>query len=355
VRRSARRPPAAHGDHWLAPQLARLSQPRTRDVAVALVDLDAVPRVRTAFLGRAELDTRFEIGSVTKGLTGMLVAAAVARGELSGHTRVAEVLPVYGGTEFGTLTVRELCSHTSGLPRLGGGVPFLARALPFALLGLDPYRDLSARRLLAQASRAPVGRRGTYRYSNLGAAVVGALLAAVAQSDYATLLEERVLSPLGMADSGVSRRGFRAHWGHAGSGLRRQPWTCGAYAPAGGVLSTVGDMAKLVTALLDGSAPGQQALTALADVQTESANEDSGLFWVIARRTRMGVPLIWHNGATGGYSAFVALFPELRLGVVALANVDASSECQDIALAVARFARPTAGATAPAVNGAVVD
>ena len=169
--------PGARGDPRLALQLARFRQRRTRDVAVALVDLDDERVVRTAFLGRADLNTRFEIGSVTKGLTGMLVAAALARGELSLDTPIAEVLPEYGATEFGTVTVRELCSHTSGLPRLGGGVPFLARAVPFALLGLDPYRNLSARRLLAQASRAPVGRRGAYRYSNLGAAVVGQLLA----------------------------------------------------------------------------------------------------------------------------------------------------------------------------------
>ena len=163
-------------------------------------------------------------------------------------------------------------------------------------------------------------------------------------------MDERLLSPLGMADSGVSRRGFRARWGHAGSGQPRQPWIAGAYAPAGGVVSTVADMAKLVTALLEGTAPGQRALSAVGDVATESPNEAAGLFWVIARRTRMGVPLIWHNGATGGYSAFVALFPELRVGVVALANVDRAAEQQDIALSLARSARPFAGARAPAIS-----
>jgi CubicO group peptidase (beta-lactamase class C family) len=341
-----RHDPATHGDPQIVNELERLRQPGTRDVAVALVELDATPGQRTGFVGVADLERRFEIGSVTKGLTGMLVADAIARGELSLDTTVTELLPGYGATELGTVSVRELCTHTSGLPRLGSGVPGLLASAPFAALGLNPYRNVSIERLMRHAGARPLIHRGEHRYSNLGAAVVGHLVSVAARSDYATLLGERILEPLGMSATFVSRRHATAPWGHARSGRRRAPWVLGAYSPAGGVISTLDDMTKLVAGLLAGSAPGGQALAVVTDVATESPTQETGLFWVIQEHSRLGQPLIWHNGATGGYSAFLALFPATRRGVVALTSTDRSEEAQHIALAVAGFVRPRRGPTA---------
>jgi CubicO group peptidase (beta-lactamase class C family) len=88
----ARPAPVATEDPGLAPELARLAGRRSRRVAAVVVDLDAAAPVRSAFI-RADAGTRFETGSVTKALTGMLLADAIERGELSMDSTVGELFP----------------------------------------------------------------------------------------------------------------------------------------------------------------------------------------------------------------------------------------------------------------------
>lgn len=103
---------AAVADCWVAAVLHSVPA-ATGDPEVAM-ELDAVASVRSAFM-RADVRTRFEVGSVTKALTGMLLADAIDRRELSMDTTVGEVLPAVAGSEISTVSVRELCTHTSVL------------------------------------------------------------------------------------------------------------------------------------------------------------------------------------------------------------------------------------------------
>ena len=181
---------SADGDPELAVALAALVSRRTRSVAASVIDIETESRTRFAFIG-ADPDTRFEIGSVTKGLTGMLLADAVDRGETLLATNVSDISPRYEGTTFGTVTMKELCTHTSGLPRVGWSPLGSARALSNVLLAHDPYRGQSSSELLDVAARQPIRHRGQPRYSNLGAAVLGHLVATKAGVDYPSLLRER--------------------------------------------------------------------------------------------------------------------------------------------------------------------
>ncbi len=115
--------------------------------------------------------------------------------------------------------------------------------------------------------------RGGYRYSNLGGAVAGQLLAIAAGSEYAVLLRERIFAPLQMMSSTVAVKGGTAAWGRTRSGRGRQPWVLDGYAPAGGVISTIEDVARLTAALVDGTAPGIESLRR----------------WTTSRRPRPGV------------------------------------------------------------------
>jgi CubicO group peptidase (beta-lactamase class C family) len=320
----------------LAVELGRLAGRRTRRLAVALVDLDGAAPVRSAFI-RADPRTRFEVGSVTKALTGMLLADAIERGELSMDTTVGEVFPTVVGSEVATVTVRELCTHTSGLPRLPTDVRMAARVWLFGLFGLDPYRGTSAGRVVAVAARQHLRRRGSVVYSNLGAALLGQLIAEVAGREFESLLSERVLSPLAMSTAAVATRREKASHGWSATGLPRQAWVLDGYAPAGGVIATIEDMAKLATALLDRSAPGSSSMEPLDGTTTATATRRPAMYWIVDP-TPDGDVMVWHNGATGGYSAFLALFPGARRAVAALANTSRSSELERIALALARFA-----------------
>ncbi|MEO6998081.1 MAG: serine hydrolase domain-containing protein [Terracoccus sp.] len=329
----ARRQPSATGDPLLAGELDRLASRRTRRLAAAVVDLGDRPSTRSAFV-RSDPATRFEIGSVTKALTGLILADAIERGEVTLDTQVGKVVAELSSVPVAEVTLRELCTHSSGLPRLAPTSRMLPRLLLYGVLGCDPYRGTSTADLLSAAARQRLRSRGRYRYSNLGGAVLGQLLARAAGRDFDQLLAERILEPLGMSGAGVSRADATAAWGWSSIGLPRMPWLMGGYAPAGGVFATLPDLTALAEALLDGTAPG---LAALVPVTDQGENRRVGTFWVVDTVPGTERQMVWHNGATGGYSAFVALFPQARRAVVVVANTARPREMERFATGLARW------------------
>ena len=300
-----------------------------------MIDGEPESRVRLGLLG-ASVDTRFEIGSVTKALTGMLLADTVERGRLSLTTEVGEVVPSTDGSDLASVTLLELATHTSGLPRLPFNGSGVARALPYAVWGRNPYRTSPAS-VIAAAVRQPLRGRGQRRYSNIGTAVLGEVLALSASTDYSSLLTEAILRPLGMEATAVSTKGCRAPLGRSAWGLPRDRWVLHGYAPAGGILSTIEDMVRLARRLLDGSAPGVAALDPINGVQTDRPDRRTGLFWFIDGPTDQVPAITWHDGGTGGYSAFLALIPDVHRAVIILQRVGGNVQhLQRIALDVAR-------------------
>jgi CubicO group peptidase (beta-lactamase class C family) len=265
----------------------------------------------------------------------MLLADSIERAELTLDSTVGELLPALAGSAAATVNVRELCTHTSGLPRLPRNLGTVIRVAQFALLGLDPYRGAAVSRVLALAGRQELRNRGRATYSNLGAALLGQLLAERAGADFAPLLQTRIFTPVGMRCAAVATRQQRAASGWSAAGLPRRPWVLGGYAPAGGVIATIDDLARLLVGLLSQTAPGCSSMTAVSGVMTSRPGRRSGMFWIIDPLPD-GSVMTWHNGATGGYSAFVALFPETRRAVAALANTSRVADQQRIALGLVR-------------------
>ena len=358
----------AAGDPDLVEQLVGLRGRLTRTIAAAVVDLGAEPRARWARLTtnkprtvtspevKVDADPKFELGSVTKSLTGMLLADAIGRGELTLETTAGGILAarpeLHERTQgpLHTITLRELCTHTSGLPRLPRTAGTAGRLARYALLGLDPYRGQSAELVIQQAAGQRLRHRGEYRYSNLGGAVAGQLLAIAAGSDYGVLLRERIFTPLQMTSSTVAVKGGSAARGRTRSGLGRQPWVLDGYAPAGGVISTVEDVTRLTAALVDGTAPGIDSLQELDDVAPSAPGREAGMFWIIEpleplepadrrdrkRATPTGTVLTWHNGMTAGYSAFLGVSRAEQRGVAVLADTAHGPEQRAIALELLR-------------------
>jgi CubicO group peptidase (beta-lactamase class C family) len=303
---------------------------------VALIDVRVAPNTRFAFID-ADAETRFEIGSITKALTGMLLADAVERGEISMESKMSTILDNCSGSEFGSITVKELCTHTSGLPRLPLNHLTFMRGMQFLVLGSDPYRGITSSEVLRLASRQRLRHRGQHRYSNLGAAVLGQLLAKAADTDYASLLRERIFVPIGMNSSTVANPDETAPHGWSSAGLRRAPWIMNGYAPAGGVISTINDMSLLVTGLLDGSAPGRASVIPIDGVESDKPNRATGMFWIIDSLPGSERTMTSHSGETGGHSAFLALFLQASRSVVVLANVARGDDQRRIALSLMRW------------------
>ncbi len=317
-------------DQELGADLVALAGRRARSTAAALVDLSASPTTRFAFINAAP-ETPFEIGSITKALTGMLLADAIDRGEVSLNTTIGDLLPGDAGTPFGSISFMELCTHTSGLPRMPRGLFSFVRGARFLLLGTHPYRGTTASGVLRVAARQRLRDRGAFRYSNLGGAILGQLIALAAGADYGALMTERIFAPLGMTASFIASPQHMAPSGWSSLGLRRPPWTTmGGFAPAGGVVSTLRDMTWLAVALLDGSAPGSSSLAPIEGVATAGPNRASGMFWGIELEPGTDRSLIAHNGRTGGYSSFLGLSPRSGRGMTVLANVSRASDQQRI-------------------------
>ena len=264
--------------------------------------------------------TLYEIGSVTKVYTALLLADAVQRREVTLDTAVAELLPpgvVVPSKDKVPITLKQLALHASGMPRLPPSLEGEVKADPYAGYTEDAlYKDLIRTEL-----QDPPGSRIVY--SNYGAGLLGFALGKKLGGGYAAVVKERILGPLGLASTTF---GFPA-----GSEAQRAPgtdedlkpavpWTfTDTLAGAGGLVSNAKDQLALIDAELDAHAGGKSPLRApmrlTQEEQLEMAGPNTGLGWQIDSAGRY-----WHNGGTGGYHSFVSFDPKNKRGVVVLAS-----------------------------------
>jgi CubicO group peptidase (beta-lactamase class C family) len=320
------------GDAALAADVRDALGPQagTRAVAVAVVEQN---EVRMAGLGdsgdpshpQVDASTAFEIGSIAKALNGMLLATLSADGVATEDTRVGVLVrnEAIRGSAVGDVTLRELAQHRSGLRSVPTEGPLgLVRSLVADFRGDDPYPDSSAETVLARAAQESTQGRGDYAYSNFGAAVLGQSMATAASAGYPELLRTRVLTPLGMTSTTLATSHDvlpqQRAAGTGYTGQARQPWISAGYAPAGsGTWSTTGDMARVLQAVLEGSAPGGDAAEPTTRIDDDMR---IGLGWVTSRID--GRDITWHNGATGGFSSWIGFDREAGRGVVVLSASD---------------------------------
>ncbi|WBB56733.1 serine hydrolase domain-containing protein [Verrucosispora sp. WMMD573] len=321
-----------------------------RGLAVALIDGG---QIRTAGLGErdragnpVESDTPFEIGSVPKVLTGMLLAHQAGAGAVRPDDTLGAAWPAITGAAR-EVTLAELASHRSGLPRVVlSSVTDWARLFWANFAAGNPYAGQGVDRVRAGANdQTPGDGRGEVGYSNLGMAVLGQALAADAGLGYPELLDRELLTPLGMTATiqvtGSDALPAERAEGAASSGRTPDPWTGAGYAPAGiGYWSTATDLARLVAATAAGTAPGTDARDPRFD-DTERRRIGYGWF-----TTRYGDrEITWHNGATSGFHSYVGFDRATGQGVVVLGNTDRGVE--PIGLRLLGVPREQAGDASP--------
>lgn len=299
-------------------------------LAVAVVDHG---RTRTAGLGDIGAGagrgvtprTPFEIGSVTKTLTASLFADLVEKGVVRPREKVRDVLPDrhWRAGGVGDVTLAELASQRSGLPRMPITPGTILRGYGDTLFDMNPYAGATPDDVIAAAEAAKLTTRGRFVYSNLGFAFLGQVLAAKTGTPYPELVRERVLGPAGMSHTVVPHAEVgppagRAP-GHDAIGREAAPWTSAGYAPAGaGVWSTVGDLAGFGVGVLDRNVPGADA----AEPRYPADEGDRiGYAWYTSR-TKGGGTMTWHNGIAGGCAAFLAFDRAHDRVVAVLGNTD---------------------------------
>jgi serine-type D-Ala-D-Ala carboxypeptidase/endopeptidase len=267
----------------------------------------------------------FEIGSITKTFTATLLADMAREGLVALDDPVNRLLPtgVRVPSRGREITLEDLASHRSGLPRLPRGL--LWRGLwPDRR---DPYARWDAARLEHAVSRSRPRQEPARKfvYSNYGAGLLGHVLARRAGTTYEGLVRERICRPLGLVDTWIEtpepdRR--RLARGHDWRGRAVPHWHLAALAGAGGLCSTAPDL----LAFLRLHEPGATHPLAAAAAETRRpritrGKASVGLGWLIAApRPRLRHRVFLHEGGTGGFRSFAGFAPDAGVAAVVLAN-----------------------------------
>ncbi len=266
-------------------------------------------------------DTIFEIGSITKVFTSLLLADMIERGEVKADDPVSKYLPDHAEVPSRNgkqITLLNLSMQNSGLPRLPDN---LKPADP-----ADPYADYDGKKLLAFLAAYKLTRDPgeKYEYSNLAVGLLGFALACRAGTSYEELVRTRIFKPLHMDSSTVTlsadqkrrlARGYNAEWKPV------KNWNLDALAGAGAIRSTANDMLKFLAANLGlTQTPLSAAMLRMRSVRADTSmpQVQIAMAWHIS--SQFPPDIFWHNGGTAGYRSFAGMEMGGKRGVVVLCN-----------------------------------
>jgi len=279
-------------------------------------------------------DTIFEIGSTTKVFTSLLLADMVRRGEVALSDPVAKYLPaeVKVPERHGrVITLLDLSTHTSGLPRLPSNLQPKDSA--------NPYVDYTAELLYQFLSTYQLPRDigSEFEYSNLGAGLLGFALARRSGMGYEQLVHTRIAGPLGMKSTEITltpEMKERLAAGHNAE-LKAVPnWDFQALAGCGALRSDANDLLTFLAANLgyiqSPLAPAMAAMRSTRRPTGTASLGEIGLGWFIVKPS--SYEIVWHNGGTGGYRSFLGFVPSTRVGVVVLSNTFTTTGVDDIGM-----------------------
>lgn len=319
-----------HAEENLRDHVDALVQPYLDSKTVQCMTIGIIQNGETTVLGYGQLsaqdkskpdgDTVYEIGSISKVFTGILLADAVTQGHVQLDQPASDLLPE--GVKMPRrgkrpITLQDLATHVSGLPRLPD--PFKPADWT------NPYADFSDENLHEFLNRhqltRPPGKKS--EYSNLGMGLLGHLLSLQNKSSYEQLMIDRLVKPLQMANTTITftkQQQSRLAPPHDGEGNPTTNWDIPTLAGAGGIRSTVNDMLLLAKANLN---PPKNELGKALELAWKvhqkplaKGNSPMGLAWHVAHdgHTR------WHNGQTGGYHSMLLVNRKQNTAVILLTN-----------------------------------
>ena len=299
---------------WIREHQAEVAAASVAEITPERVDARGYGRRAGADSTTPDADTQFQLGSITKVFTNLLLAELDAAGTTSYDTTLGTLLPKLRprNPAVAQISLLALASHRSGLPRLPPNLDLGDTVDPYA--GYDTADLLAG--LRAARDKQPLGT--FYAYSNFGAGALGHALGRAAGSDYARAVTQHVIEPLHLR-----RTTFQPDADAATAVSAAQPvpaWRFqDALAGAGALWGSVSDLARLVQPYLGAPHGLKHDLTRDLDVVVAEA----GAFavtrvWHVARAG--DAPVYWHNGGTAGFHSFVGFRPDQRRGVAILVS-----------------------------------
>ncbi len=306
----------------IAPMLRRLDLAAADGGAGIVIGISQHGVHRVMTYGTAKPDSLFEIGSISKTFTGLLLAQMAVNGKVDLRQPVRDLFPpgLAGKTNGLEITLLDLATHHSGLPRMPDNTgPGDQRESYTNYHGSD-LNDFIKRHGLEKPTNTQ------FLYSNLGFSVLGAALAARAHESYPELVAQDITGPLGMKNTVITlspeqRRRFMQGYGYD---ARPTPaWDMDTFASAGGIRSTAGDMLTYLDAELHPErTPFRNALVESQRFREYvSGDVRIGLAWVYDPETGVYA----HDGATGGFTSYACFDPRRDFAAVVFLNAHPTS------------------------------
>ncbi len=263
--------------------------------------------------------TVFEIGSISKTFTGILLAQEVIHGELRLDDPLQQFLPegITAPSRNGEqIKLVNLANHTSALPSLVDNYERKNPENPFVDISIQNTYDF------INTYELPYDIGSKFAYSNLAMGLLGNVLAEKNNTDYEGLMVEQIAGPLGMGDTRITLTAAmkkRMAQGHR-LGVEVDPWELPALAGAGAIRSTAEDMTKYLAANM--GIMETELYPAMELSHQYSGSEMDiyrlGLGWI--SMTIDSLEIVWHSGSTGGYMSFAGFVKGGERGVVVLTN-----------------------------------
>jgi D-alanyl-D-alanine-carboxypeptidase/D-alanyl-D-alanine-endopeptidase len=275
--------------------------------------------------------TIFEIGSVTKVFTSLALAQMAQESLVRLDDPVERCLPagVKVASRSGReITLEDLATHTSGMPRIPLNLVFLG------VKSNDPYAGYKDKDLYdflkVWKPTADIGTK--WAYSNVGVGLLGHALARRAGVAYGQLIADRIAEPLGMKDTRITlgeEQERRLAKPYALGNTPSARWTFNVLAGCGALYSTADDLLDFLTAELgikDSKLRAAMEVTQQPRRETGISGMRMSLGWIVKKLPKQEgeFDLYWHNGGTAGYSSFVGFIRERKTAVVVLTNTGPS-------------------------------
>ena len=271
-------------------------------------------------------DTIFEIGSITKTFTAIILADMQVKGEVNVNDPVEKYLPK--GVKVPELnrkkiTLYSLTVQNSGLPRMMTNHKIVDY--------LNPYNNVTPKLLYNFLNSYKLTREPgeKFEYSNVGVGLLGHALSLKAGKSYEELVKERILTPLAMNDTRITLSAEemkKTAIPHSQMLTKIKLWDIPVLGGAGALRSTAKDMIKYVKANLGFTKTPLATAMELSHKNTGPIGQSDciGYNWIISNY--LGTEITWHNGGTGGFRSFAGFNKQKGIGVVVWTNCTKSAE-----------------------------
>ncbi|MGZ5192051.1 MAG: serine hydrolase domain-containing protein [Flavisolibacter sp.] len=271
--------------------------------------------------------TIYEIGSISKTFTAILLAYAVNERKLNLNDPINNHMPssipaIHFQDE--PVTIKMLSNHSSGLPRMPPNFT------SFVNDPLNPYKNYGVEQLYKFYTTFKMDRKpgSSYDYSNLAVGTLGVILENIYKKTYEALLIEKICTPLKMNDTRqLIRKSDSARFakGYTETGKYNGPGDMKSLAAAGAIRSTISDMLHYAKANLDNTPSTlNKAIQSTHGLTFSDGHNQMALGWHIIKPGKEEI--LFHNGGTGGYRSYLAINKNKKFAVVILSNTAIGTE-----------------------------